>query len=251
MITVGIDLAAQPDGTAACRIEWYADRAELCEVSCPLADDAVINAFESADRVGIDVPFGWPDQLPEVLKAYRDTASWNVAAASTNSLFFRATDLHVKAVTGKTPLAVGADRIAWPAARAARLLTRAAAAGYEVDRSGVQGVLVEVYPAVALVRWGLLPKAGYKGVKKRRILAELAERVLDRPWLSAPDAFRARCVSDDNVLDAFVGALVARAHALGLCETVPHGALERARREGWIAIPVAGSLDKLVAADPS
>ena len=52
--------------------------------------------------------------------------------------------------------------------------------------------------------------------------------------------------SDDNAFDALVAALVARAAAIGETIKIPKKHLEVARREGWIALPTEGSLDRLV-----
>lgn len=61
----------------------------------------------------------------------------------------RATDLHVSQVLpGAVPPAVGADRIAAVAMRAAGLLAALAEAGKPADRAGA-GLVVEVYPAAA------------------------------------------------------------------------------------------------------
>ena len=50
---------------------------------------------------------------------------------------------------------------------------------------------------------------------------------------------------NEHCHDALVGALVARASALGLSEPIPAEALGVARREGWIALPLVGSLSQL------
>jgi len=50
----------------------------------------------------------------------------------------------------------------------------------------------------------------------------------------------------DN-FDAFVAALVTRAAAIGCCEEIPP---ERAKKEGWIALPKSGSLGRLAANCP-
>ena len=76
-------------------------------------------------------------------------------------LAFRRTDQVVHAATGRWPLSVSADRIAYPAMRCAGLLARLAATGRPVRRSGIDSLVAEVYPAAALRIWEL-PTAGYK-----------------------------------------------------------------------------------------
>ncbi|MDE2793483.1 MAG: hypothetical protein OXL34_01585 [Gemmatimonadota bacterium] len=53
----------------------------------------------------------------------------------------------------------------------------------------------------------------------------------------------------DN-FDAFVAALVTRAAAIGCCEEIPPEDCERAKKEGWIALPKSGSLGRLAANCP-
>jgi Protein of unknown function (DUF429) len=63
VITVGIDLAAQDKDTAACRIEWSGGGASVSVPDVGLADDALVDRVISGDRVGIDAPFGCPDEF--------------------------------------------------------------------------------------------------------------------------------------------------------------------------------------------
>jgi hypothetical protein len=53
------------------------------------------------------------------------------------------------------------------------------------------------------------------------------------------------CDQNEDCFDALISALVARASALRLCEPIPDDLLEPARREGWIALPLNGSLERL------
>jgi hypothetical protein len=54
--------------------------------------------------------------------------------------------------------------------------------------------------------------------------------------------------ASDDVFDAIVCALVARAKALGRCHSVAATHREAAAREGWIAIPAPDSLAGLAIA---
>ena len=70
-------------------------------------------------------------------------------------------------------------------------------------------------------------------------------------WLTLPDATCQTCEDSDNVLDAVIAALVARVAATGRCEPIPDDFRARVRREGWVVLPSADSLDELAASEPS
>jgi len=133
--------------------------------------------------------------------------------------------------------------------RAAAVLSTLAARGMSVNRAGL-GRIVEVYPAAALRRWGL-PASRYKKKKGRATRCDLV-RQLQRVagWLQLPNEIAACCEDDDNGLDALIAALVARAAACGLCDTIPAELLALAQREGWIALPKPRSLQQLAEAKP-
>jgi len=50
MITIGIDLAAQPENTAACAIVWKPDRAEIQKMICNLVDADVLEFMSKAHK---------------------------------------------------------------------------------------------------------------------------------------------------------------------------------------------------------
>jgi hypothetical protein len=58
VITLGIDLAAQDRGTAACLIEWDAGEGRVTSVVAGLGDSALLDLIAGADKAGIDSPFG-------------------------------------------------------------------------------------------------------------------------------------------------------------------------------------------------
>jgi predicted RNase H-like nuclease len=60
MTTVGIDLAAQAENTAACSILWRADVADVQQISCNLSVPDLLELVKTGRKVGIDVPLGWP-----------------------------------------------------------------------------------------------------------------------------------------------------------------------------------------------
>ena len=182
--TLGIDLAAQDADSAYCVIEWDAGRATPDVPVMPASDGQLLREMHAADWIGVDAPFGWPDDFVAAVSGYHDRGSWPDAVPSA-LLRHRETDRLVHAVvaerTGKSlwPLSVSSDRIAVCAWRCARLLSRYAhETGTSLDRLGVPDAqdgarpagadrlvapsgLVEVYPAAALALWGLTYK-GYK-----------------------------------------------------------------------------------------
>jgi hypothetical protein len=248
MKTLGIDFAAQDDKTAVVGVEWKGTAARARLVTAGASDDDLLRLIPAADKVGIDVPFGWPDEFVESVTAHHALQPWPGHAR--RLLRYRATDRVVAAVrkTHKSnpPLSVSSDLIGVAAMRVAGLFHRLGAAE-PVQRDGT-GRLVEVYPALALDVWGL-PSKGYKGAGplKRAALGALIDAFVSRTrgWLGLEAVLDERCRQKDDVFDALVAALVARAHATDLCMEIPAADRDRARREGWIAVPVEGSLLKL------
>jgi predicted nuclease with RNAse H fold len=241
MLTVGVDLAAEPDGTAIAYLEWSAGRASLRDLVVGANDDTIVEAVRQGDKVGIDCPLGWPAPFVEFVAAHQ---AGNLSVPPDlpgrdwrRRLAYRLTDLAVREATGQRPLSVAADRIGHTAMRAAGLLTRLAADGYPVDRTG-SGVVVEVYPAASLRCWGL-PHQGFKGAKNLTALDELVARLQQAaPWLDLA-GYETECRSSDHALDAVVAALTARAAAQGLVTVPGIDQLDAARSEGWIALPTS------------
>ncbi|MGI8921954.1 MAG: DUF429 domain-containing protein [Solirubrobacteraceae bacterium] len=206
-------------------------------------------------RIGIDAPFGWPDQFVNALVGWRDHGIWPVepdAYETQRPLVLRETDRRVHASTGRWPLSVSTDRIAFAGMRCARLLAALAKAGTAIDRSGA-GRVIEVYPEAALRQWNLSPAqsandpGGYKGPapqatdRRHRLLTQLRERTAG--WLTLNDQLAKACLARDDPLDALLCALIARAADLELLEPVTEA--DRARTEGWIRLPRSESLELL------
>lgn len=193
----------------------------------------------AADKVGLDVPFGWPLAFVESIVSHRDGTPWPEHLS--RKLCYRATDYFVQAETGKWPLSVSTDRIGITAFRSASLLSRLVVSGEVVDRGGT-GKFVEVYPRAAVRRWDFGPAT-------RKHTAALAGAVRGKccQWLKIGDEMSARCAKTRHALDALIAAMVARAAAVGLCEPIPASYVESAQSEGWIALPLPGSLELLAA----
>jgi hypothetical protein len=243
MRTVGIDLAAEAAGTAIAVVDWAPGAAKVGRVVVGVDDDAIVAAVLGADRVGVDVPFGWPDAFVSHVVAHHEgrvAPPGSSGLAWRRAMTLRATDIAVHGRTGLTPLRVPADRIAHAALRWSAVAARLAAHGLDVRRDGA-GPLVEVYPAAALKLWGLRHR-GYKGAANAQARAALVDALLAAaPWLDVGSA-DADCRRSDHALDSVVCALVARATALDA--TWPPTDPGTASHEGWIHLP-RGPLEAL------
>jgi predicted nuclease with RNAse H fold len=247
MRTVGIDVAAQHNKTATCWIEW-SDGGATIDDETPIVvdDDEIRRCVRSADKAGIDIPLGWPAAFVEAVGRHHRHEPWQ---ATRDALRLRATDRWVTERArrpggpdkpGLYPLSVSTNLIGVAALRIAAALP-------PIDRSG-SGRIVEVYPKAALYVWGL-PFDGYKGAYQRtereNLISELRGQA---PWLRGSEDVWQRCSRSDHYLDALIASLVARAKACGLCDNSFNPRSEEAQNEGWIALPIPGSLGRLATA---
>lgn len=96
--TVGIDLSAEPVRTAICAVT-STPGAAIVELPIRPADDATVLAACSADRVGIDCPFGWPEPFLAAIAAHAAGLPWpgrdQSAGDYRRELRYRATDYYV------------------------------------------------------------------------------------------------------------------------------------------------------------
>jgi predicted nuclease with RNAse H fold len=250
MRTVGVDLSAEPKKTWMATVSWTPGKAELLDLQQGVTDAGIVSVAKGSARIGIDCPFGWPTLFVAFVQAHEAggvARQEGLPIKWRGDLANRVTDIAVRENTGLKPLSVGADRIAHVAFRCAAILADMDAVGLVVDRSGETGSVVEVYPAASLRQWGL-SSTGYKRKEGRPALGELAAKLLSpdfAPWLdlgSWSDAFH----SNDDAFDAVIAAMAARAAVLGV--VVPPTPDQRiaAQTEGWIAVPTADSLPRLV-----
>jgi len=239
--TLGIDLAAQPANTSACLTDWTGEAPVVRELRPGLDDQELLDSISFADKVGIDAPFGWPDEFVEAVSAHRNRAGWPGSGEDQDlyrfHLSFRLTDRRLIEGGARRPLSVSTDLIGVVAMRCAFLLDRLAARGEPVDRAG-SGKVIETYPAPALTSWGL-SATGYKSRVGAARLPELLSQ-LDEGLggIEMSGVQRDLAASDHNCFDALVCSLVARAAAVGLTQPPQAGEeADRAAREGWIHIP--------------
>ncbi|MET9019990.1 DUF429 domain-containing protein [Actinopolymorpha sp. NPDC004070] len=246
MLTVGVDLAAEPAKTAVAWIDWSPEGASVRRLVVGADDALVLEALRAADKAGIDCPFGWPEPFVEFVKAHHagDVADPREFAGrdGRRRLALRTTDIFTYDTTGLLPLSVSADRIGHTAMRCAGLLAHLAQDGQSVDRSGA-GAVVEVYPAASLKKWGL-PSRGYKRARNVDNLRASVEALLAAaPWLQLGQ-WEDECRRSDDAFDAVIAAMTARAVSRGLVEPLPEKHASVARTEGWIALP-STSIDAL------
>lgn len=156
-------------------------------------------------------------------------------------LRFRRTDIILQD-PGSRPLSVSSDRIGVAAMRGARIQALMAAEGIPVDRSGTTGRVIEAYPAAALRAWRL-SSTGYKGRPNAEARRRLVDSVTERCGHLSPAVAACLDGCDDDALDAFVCAVIARASLFGLTRPPSAEDLAVACREGWIHVPTADLLD--------
>lgn len=240
MRTVGIDLAAEPAGTAVVHVDWQPDGAAVVDRVHLRADDAaIVSAVAEADRAAMDCPFGWPEPFVEFVNEHRSghvsVPTGEAGLVWRRRLSRRETDRACEQATGVHPLAVSADRIAAVAMRGAGVLSRLAEQGRDVTRDG-SGLVIETYPAAALRSWGL-PYKSYKGRGKREALGISVDALVAAASRLDLGVVGEVIRDSDDVFDALICALVARARVLGLVSLPPAGSEARARREGWMCLP--------------
>ncbi|MHC5796353.1 DUF429 domain-containing protein [Lacisediminihabitans sp. FW035] len=241
MLTAGVDLAAEPLGTALAVIDWSAYTARVVEVTVGASDAQIVAVAPSVTSLGIDCAFGWPDDFVAFVAAHStgDRTDRSLAERGGTGmewrrrLAYRETDRETRRLTGRWPLSVSTDRLGLTAMHCAALLESLEQTIGPVDRAG-GGVVAEVYPSATLRRWGF-STVGYKtdaGIRST-LLGALLERA---PWLDAGSVAEVMVASDD-AFDAVIASLAARAHALGRWHRPPPESLDRAGREGWIVLP--------------
>lgn len=238
MLTVGVDLAAQPQRTGVAWLDWTVDGCSVREVRLGCDDDVVVGALRDADKSGVDCPLGWPAPFVDFVRAHSAGHVPLPPGEGRRELTMRLTDQVVYDRLGITPLSVSADKIGHVAMRCAVLLARLADEGRPVDRTGA-GPVVEVYPAASLRCWGLNHR-GYKRAQNVARLGDLVDVLHDRaPWLEF-GSHETLCRASDDAVDAVVAALTARAAALGRTTPPGEGQVDLARAEGWIVLPEGG-----------
>jgi predicted RNase H-like nuclease len=193
--------------------------------------DWVRSSAEVPVLIAIDAPLGWPAPMAKALGTHR---AGNPLDIKPNEMFRRRTDRVIQETLRKTPLDVGADRIARTAHAALKMLGDIAhLAGIPsiplVWNSSVSGVsAIEVYPAATLIAHGIR-SSGYKAptqtLAREDILAALRSEI----------DIDTSCVGLDasaDMLDAVVCVLAAKDFRQGRANSPTD--LTLAEQEGWI-----------------
>jgi predicted nuclease with RNAse H fold len=235
MISAGIDLAAEPKGTALALLEFTNNKANLLYLEQGLDDQALIDKTINADKVGIDCAFGWPIEFAKFIAQNQDPTNKEPIDGGMDfrrTLSFRETDRVIKQLTGRWPLSVSTDRLGLTAMRCAGLLSRYQQAGIEVDRSGY-GKLAEVYPGATLRTWSF-DTTNYRVNKEVRakLIKELNQRA---PWLELTNT--ELMIESADAFDAVIAALASRAIHQGEYNKPTPDQQARALIEGWICLP--------------
>lgn len=234
---IGIDCATQPNRTGLARAVLTQDRYEVVELMVcdgdrhPVAIVADWLGRDATALLALDAPLGWPASLGRALATH--TAGEPIVAPG-ELLFRRITDRVVAERTGKTPLEVGADRIARTAHAALLFLHHLRQELDEPIPLAWQLPLqerveaIEVYPAATLLARG----ASLRGYKRPEAVEERA-RLLQALGASCHcDRVRDVAIGNHDCLDA-VACVAAGVDFLEGAAVRP-GPSDVVRREGWI-----------------
>jgi predicted nuclease with RNAse H fold len=239
--TLGVDLAAATKKTAAAVIEWGEGSAKLVHLALDVDDQEIVDLFGSSDMTGVDCPLGWPHAFVPFLTGHANFDAGRVMAhdgiAGRRLLAYRDTDRFVTARTGLIPLSVSADRLAHPAMRCAVIQAKIGTLHGPQARDG-SGRLAEVYPAASLKIWGFNGR-GYKGraIPEAERLGVLLESLrAHAPWLDLA-GHGDRLAASDDLFDAVVASLTARAVARRRTLMPDESHAAAALTEGWIHLP--------------
>ena len=248
MITVGVDLGAEPKRTSVAALQWSDGMVWLTDLLTSADDAVILELAQASDKVGIDCPLGWPDGFVDFVNAHHglQRVTPQIDAEARKPLRYRATDEWLVEEGLGRPLSVSSDLIGVCAMRAAGLLAAMTAAHLEIDRAGVSGRVAETYPAAAIRHWNL-GTGRYKGREYADVLSTMVDQLL-KTFQGRLDLgeFEDICRDSDDAFDAVICALVAKATLTYRGTTpVPPALISRARREGWIAVPTCRPLELL------
>lgn len=195
----------------------------------------------------LDAPLGWPSELGPALTSHQAGRNFTRPGQQEgdDTFFRRLTDRRV-AENGKTPLDVGADRIARTALAALRLL-EALRKSHRIELAWQPGYVregaaaIEVYPAATLRALGesLPATRNYKQATEEgaRVRAALLRHI--EPEFEGLEPHREKLVASDHAFDALICVLAAKHFLAG--EAMPPSAEDAkiAHKEGWIWVKMA------------
>lgn len=76
MLTVGVDLAAEPKNTAMALIDWSPGKATVVGLDVGVCDERIVDAAANCVNLAIDCPLGWPVPFVEFISSHQDGKSW-------------------------------------------------------------------------------------------------------------------------------------------------------------------------------
>lgn len=236
MFVIGIDCATEDSRTGLALAEWTKERTVLQEaILCSRNQTATATVGEwlgplDQALLAIDAPLGWPAPLGQGLTTHR---AGERLSGTPNALFRRNTDQFIQKELGKTPLDVGADRIARTAHAALEFLSdlrvrakREIPLAWTSTPSGIAAV--EVYPAATLAAYRF-PSKSYKKPSQMATRLKVISSLGTLIDLGSHE--RLLQVSAD-VLDAVVCVLAGIDFLEG--RALPPPDFDLATREGWI-----------------
>jgi predicted nuclease with RNAse H fold len=234
VLIAGLDLAAEPKGTALALIDWGINSAQVLKLNVGVADDFIVTETRDAVKLGIDCALGWPIEFVDFVREHSQTIAdvtgdmdWRRRMA------YRETDRAVRQLTGRWPLSVSTDRLGLTAMRGAGLLSKLQADGVVIDRSGAAKV-VEIYPGASLRLWGF-DTSGYRTSADLRasLLASIKSAA---PWFE-PGQFAELMIESCDAFDAVIAAFAARSAFLDKSTAPTKDVIDIAQVEGWIRLP--------------
>ena len=237
---IGIDCAVEDKNVGLALATFDGREAHIDQVAIGVKEGSVVDIVADWIKqhptalLALDAPLGWPVGLR---KALRNHKAGKPIRVEPDKMFRRETDLFVKSEFGKTPLDVGADRIARTAHRALELLHKLRArTGQEIPLAWKPSMIsrtcaIEVYPAGTVAAYEkIFPayKGKYGGDRRQLRLGVLKEHVK----LPSDRTSRERLENNDHALDAAI-CVLAGADFLRE-EVIPPPDLKLAKKEGWI-----------------
>lgn len=111
MLTIGVDLSAQPAKTVAAVISWDQSGATVTGLHPGATDASIVDLARTASKVGVDCPLGWPRDFVDFVARHQRgeiQAGEGEDIAAREQLAYRRTDLAVcPACTGLTEVSEG------------------------------------------------------------------------------------------------------------------------------------------------
>lgn len=237
---IGLDCAVDAKGVGLVRATLSDARLRVAEL-WSAGERTAVEAIAQWTRDGgpaliaVDAPLGWPARMGRLLPEH---CAGEPIRARPNCFFRRHTDRFVQRKVGKTPLDIGADRIARTAVAALQIIDDVRMASGRPwplawSPNDVEaGAVIEVYPAATLLSRGRTV-AGFKDPMRPEVRSAFIAGATD--VLDLGNCDKGIVTGNCDVFDAVICALAAGDFLLD--RAMPPDNLDLARREGWIWTP--------------